>query len=103
MALAILKDGRDQGAIETAAGVGTGQLSRWKGDVAPNMASLAKVVRELGVSGHWLVTGTGDMRPTRAGTEAAAFHEIASIVDRVRSGGGDADDSAGLVDDTDRP
>lgn len=83
--MAILADGRDQGEIAEAAGVDEGQLSRWKGGATPKIDSVRKLVLELGISGHWLLTGEGDMLPKPLPAEVQGFRDMAAIVDRVRA------------------
>lgn len=85
LAIALAIDGRDQADIERLAGIAAGQLSRWKGATKPDADSLGKVVRALGVSGHWLLTGEGEMRPTAPSEEVQGFRDMAAVVDRVRA------------------
>ena len=49
-------------AFAKRAGVNGPQLSRWlSGSREPSVANLRKMVRALGISGHWLLTGEGVM------------------------------------------
>lgn len=55
-----------------------------KGPRAPSARYLVLLPEVLGVSGHWLLTGDGPMRPPNPNRETRAFREIAALVDRVR-------------------
>lgn len=73
-------------------GTAAPRLSEWAsegGTRMPGFHFLAKLPGVLGVSGHWLLTGEGSMRPDPKGEpplELAAYKAIAAIVraaDRV--------------------
>lgn len=84
MALAADDSGRSQGEVAEVLGVDGGQLSRWKnGRAVPDLAYVAGLATELGVSAHWLLLGTGAMRPEDPALEVQAFREIKEIVERT--------------------
>ena len=73
--------GLEYQAIARAAGVnrpGTG--SAWLRDSIPGGRALLRLPHILGVSGHWLLTGDGPMRPGADDVEADAYRRIAAIV-----------------------
>lgn len=86
---ALAADERSQSEIAAAAKVPRDQLSRWKGgrgkQVLPSVDSLARVVEELGVSAHWLLTGDGPMNPPD-GADTLRLEVIGRVVN------GDIDD-----------
>jgi transcriptional regulator with XRE-family HTH domain len=76
--IALAADERTQGEIAQAADVPPDQLSRWKGgNVMPEIESVIRLVRALGVSGHWLLTGEGPM--DRVGDEALRLQVIGRV------------------------
>jgi phage repressor protein C with HTH and peptisase S24 domain len=75
------ESGKEYQAIAREAGVsrpGTG--SAWLRDAVPGGRALMRLPQILGVSGHWLLTGEGPMRPDNEDREAEAFRRIAQIV-----------------------
>ena len=80
LAIAIAASRLDQQQIEVEINAGAGQLSRWKGGTAPSLEYLARLPSALGVSGHWLLTGQGDMR-VPAVSDAARLQVIGEIAD----------------------
>ncbi len=52
-----------QGALAKALGLGAGsRISDWEaGRTAPTAATMVRIPHVLGVSGHWLLTGSGPM------------------------------------------
>lgn len=54
--------GETQGALAKRLGVAQSTISGWLGDeeLDPRASVLAAVARELGINGHWLLTGEGE-------------------------------------------
>lgn len=82
--MALAADEREEGEVATAAGVSASQLSRWKsGAATPLVTNVPELVLALGVNGHWLLTGEGDMAlPT--GDEVTRLRVIGRISEAGR-------------------
>lgn len=74
-------------ALANELGVRPATAGAWFSGSWPREQQMADLVRALGVSGHWLVTGDGEMRPSDPDAERKAFRQIAKIVDGVRAAG----------------
>lgn len=78
-------------AVARTLGVTRQQVHRWGSDeaervVSPSANRMADIAKATGVSGHWLLTGTGPMRPTIATPDeelAAAALMIRVACDRL--------------------
>ena len=63
------------------------QISRWtRGRSHPNPQNAVDLADFLGVRLRYLLTGEYPIREADPSMEAAAFQEIAAVVDRVRNG-----------------
>ena len=85
--MALAADGRTQKEIADALGWDPSKLSRYGSrtdPMEPGAGAAAALVAELGVSGHWLLTGEGPMYPEQEDAQAEAFEAIAHIVQAVR-------------------
>jgi transcriptional regulator with XRE-family HTH domain len=64
--------GMTQGVLAKALGLGAGsRISDWEaGRTAPTAATMVQIPNVLGVSGHWLLTGSGPMAVGQGNDEA---------------------------------
>ena len=64
--------GMTQGVLAKALGLGAGsRISDWEaGRTAPTAATMVQLPNVLGVSGHWLLTGSGPMAVGQGNDEA---------------------------------
>lgn len=81
--MALAADSRQEGEVAREAGIGPGQLSRWKsGDATPLVTSIEPLVRALRVNAHWLLTGEGSMEPPGPNEATTRLQ----VIGRVREG-----------------
>ena len=81
LAMAMAADPRRDYEIAAKAEVPGDQLSRWKnGEASPKLDSVARLVTALGISGHWLLTGEGNVHPTDEHDAAVRLDVIGRIV-----------------------
>ena len=60
--MALANDEREQKDIAEALGVTSSQVSAWKRGVSPKPDLIGRIIYELGIDGHWLMTGEGSMQ-----------------------------------------
>ena len=86
--LARKRAGLSQAELGGALGLKSGHsmVSQWeRGEAIPTGEQFLALPALLGVSGHWLLTGHGEVRPGDVNGAITALGDIAAIVDRVRS------------------
>ena len=84
LALAVEQSQLRQREIAKRLGVREATVSDWMaGRTAPNLDQLLRLPGLLNVSGHWLLTGAGPMRPVPHHEAINALIEIARIVEEA--------------------
>jgi len=84
LALAVEQSKLRQREIAERLGVREATVSDWMtGRTAPNVDQLVRLPGILNVSGHWLLTGAGPMRPVEQHAAVEALVQIAQIVEET--------------------